>query len=562
MFKLGRKQSWKKVSLLSIIFVVLCLFSSTVTAQLFSNVHELNTSVDETTSVFFLGDISLSGDFQSVQMNTSMDSFKTYFDLLGESVFPTDLHRFSNWEQIYGFPVFSQAKITQVNAYVVNTSMLSGFDSLSFDDISDGVDQILTSYENCSVSVTDGIAVMGSEKQKYSVVHNRSYGIGGLINIPLSDSFPSTGIGFLSDEESILFSFSNGSFLYPFESTIVIQRENQVVQQISNAEKIVLITSQDLVTITQDSLLHFFPLITTDQGAANGSISISKTAHPEKNFLSLITEIETILSEFESVPMDDIVSFQQEQVVEIAPLLSRVFNSGMIIINGTQPLTIDGSMNTNYSIIAGRGSFFSLDINQQASSPVFIQGTPSLLFINDHLFITGETTSTKGVSLPLVSIVFWIIAIFSIVFLFGAKKYHRLHQKQGSEIEILQYRWVKWSLPMLMLFLCFLLTDVAFSARFGLSFFTLLTSQTSSMIVGLFFLVQVVILLILFVLYAVPMQLVHQVICKTTIENKYQTLTKNVLILPFFWIGIQLYLLVLFNIVLSFLPFSTIPMVG
>lgn len=561
MFKMSGKQGLKKTFVLLGALFFLSMFSPCVSAQYLPNTHQIKTAVDETTSVFFLGDISFNGEFQGISMNSSQQSFTEYFTILNNDFFPSALQSFSSWEDVYGFPVFSNTSSQQVNAYVINTTKLSSIKTLSIEDLSESIEQILTIYENCSVNILDGIAFIGSNKTKYGVIHNASYGIGGLLNLTLSDAFPSTTLGFISDQESIISLQTNGSFIHPFESTVELRRNDHVIKRISNQNEITLIKTQNEMTLTQQSLFHFFPLKTNEQAAAYGNVTITRNDNPEKNFLSLLTQLKVTLSEFESLPLEEINTFQEDIILDVAPLLSRFLNSGMIIVNGIEPITIDDTNSVANTIIAGRGPFFTMQIDQQSSPSLSIQGSPYLVFIDDHLYTNSATSSDNGLSLPLFSIFLWIAAIGSILYYMGPKKYHRL-QKPVSEIPMLKNRWLHLLLPILIMFICFLFIDIAFSARFGLSFLSLLSSQTSSTILGIFFLIQLVILAVIFIMYALPAQLFHQMMIKTTIENKYQTLTKNIIILPVFWIGIQLYLIILFNIVLSFLPFSTFNFLG
>lgn len=536
------------------------MISNQASAQLFAETHEIRTIVDETTSVFFLGDISFEGSFQAVRLNSFIDSFSEYIDLLGSSIFPIDLHSFSSWENIYGFPVFSKTTINQVTAYEINMTILSNIDTNSIQDLLTEMDQVIKTYDQVSICVIDGVALIGSDMQAYSVDHFQSYAVGGLFQLELSEDFPSKGLGMISDQASQIYSETDDLFIYPIESNIEIIQNNMTIRKITDSETILLIKSDDNVIISQDSLFHYFPLLTED-AAAKVTVSIKETDTPDSDLLSLFNKMNETLSLFGENPLQEIVSFD-DPLRSMIPLVSQFLNSGIIIVNSTRPISIGETTTSDVHIIAGRGPEFVMNINQQSSAPITLSGASSLLFIDDHLFTDVAQSSDNGVSIPLWSIILWIAAIGSIIYYFIIKKQNKPLIQSEDKIPLLQNRWVKILLPISVIFVCFLIIDLTFSIRFGLSFFSLLGTQTNSMITGLFLLVEIIGLVIIYVLYALPIRFLHDMVCKTIIRNDYQKITKILVILPFFWIGIQLYLLVLFNIILSFLPIASLTSFG
>jgi hypothetical protein len=549
--------NFKRSLFLSVFLIAFILVSQTSSAQLFSDTYEMNASVDENTSVIFLGNIACNGSFQAVSLDSTLESFNEYLDMLQLSIFPSDLSIYSSWDHLYGFPVFSQTVLPQATAYVINTSYLSSIDLNTMADLIEAEEQAITSYENVSIVVTDGLALVGSNQRYYEVHHQGSYGIGGLFQFSFSEEFPSTGLAIISDEQSTLTSATRNSFLYPFESIIEINQGNQTVQRISNAEQILLLNTDEDLILSQNSLIHFYPLLEDSDAAAEASISVSQVDTAESYLSSLINNLNNSLTALNDSSVQNLIS-NNNLLTSFAPLVSNVFNSGIIILNLTQPLTIDDkSININ-SIIAGRGPSFSMTIDQQASSPVRITGDSSLLFLDDHIYNDAGEPSGDGITFPLWSIIFWLGAIVSIIFFIFFKKQHQIINQNEVEPTLLKNGWVRFLSIIFLLLICFIILDVSFSLKFGLSFLTILGMQTNSMVIGIFLLVQILILLLVFVMYALPIQLIHDIICKTMIKNKFQKLTKIVIAIPFFWLGIQLYLLVFFNIILSFLNPSSI----
>lgn len=549
--------SFKKSLFINVLLIIFILLSQTSSAQLFSETYELNTAVDETTSVIFLGDIACNGSFQAISLDSFLESFKEYLDMMQLSIFPSDLHIYSSWDHLYGFPVFSETVLDQATAYVINTSYLLNINLNTMGDLIEAKEQAITTYENVSIAVTEGLALVGSNQRYYEVHHQKSYGIGGLFQFPFSEEFPSTGLGIVSDQESILTTPTKSSFLYPFESIIEIKRDNQTVRHISNSEQVILLKTKEDVMLSQKSFIHFYPLLEDNDAAAEAFVSISQVETAESHLSSLLNNLNTSLSALNDSSVQNLIS-NNELITSLAPLVSNIFNSGIIILNSTQPLTIDDRAVTTTSIFAGRGSSFSITIHQQASSPVMITGDSSLIFLDDHIYNQAADTSENGITFPLWSIIFWIGAIVSIIFFIIYKKQHKILDQNEQEPQLLKNGWVRFFSIIILLLICFIIIDVSFSMRFGLSFFTILGMQTNSMIIGIFLLVQILILVLFFTMYALPIQLIHDMICKTMIQNKFKRLTKIIIAIPFFWLGIQLYLIVFFNILLSFLNLSSL----
>lgn len=558
MFKSKRKKSI--VGNLLILLIIVILVSTQASAQLFDDTHEIETIVDETTSVFFLGDVSFEGSFQAVQMDSFIDSFSEYIELLGSNLFPTDLHSFSYWDTIYGFPVFSKTIINQVTVYEINTTILSSIDASSIHEILLEVDQIITTYDQASIFVSDGIALIGSDIQEYTVDHLEAYAVGGLFQLDISQDFPSKGLGMISDQTSYIYCDTNDLFIYPLESTIEIIQNNQTIRKIIDSETILLIKTTDRAVISQDSLLHYFPLL-SENAIAQVTVSIEETDTPDLDILSLFNKINETFSLLGENPLQEFISFN-DPIQSMIPLISQILNSGIVIVNSTQPITIGETTTSDVNIIASRGPEFVMNIDQQSSAPITLTGFSSLLFIDDHLFTEAAEQSDNGITYPLWSIILWIAAIGSIFYYLLLRKQNKPLIQSEDKIPILQNRWLKIILPICVIFSCFFIIDLTFSIRFGLSFFTLLSMQTNSMITGLFLLVELIGLVIIFIMYALPIRFLHDMICKTIIRNDYQKITKILVIIPVFWIGIQLYLLVLFNIILSFLPISSLTSLG
>jgi hypothetical protein len=551
----------KKITKLSIMLVIIffLLCNPLVSADLFSNEKNLNLDIDESTQLFFLGDISFSGSFQAVDINLSLESYKEYLSLVDTYLGTADLEAFLSLNEVYGFPVFSETKLEQSTVYIINTTLFSVIDQLTPQELLNQLDNYFTMVENASILVKNGVAILGSNVEHFQVDHDQSYGIGGFFQLPLED-FRTNGLGIISDEESIITIPTQTSLFYPFNAKIEITNNEQKTITIADSNTIILVKTNEETELIQDSLLHYFPLPTQETIPTSVTISVTQTDLSTSNPTALIQSVSEALSDFEDVNIEELLSFDQEQ--SVITLASQMFNSGLILINTTQPVNIDDYTIESADVLVGRGPEYIITVNQQQTLPISVTGTSTLLFLNDHIYTYTAKDSENGVALPFFSILLWIGAIISIGLFFFFKQKQRLVDSTNDAIELLQKRWIRILIYAAVFFIFFVLVDLEFSAKFGVSFFSSLNLSIERMFVLIFLLIQLLILAILFVFYALPALFIHDMLSKTLVKNPYQIMTKIIILIPVFWLGLQIYFLVLLNIFLSFVPWSTVMGLG
>lgn len=548
-----------------IIFIGIVLFCSVglgepTYAQLFSDSTML-TTVSETTPFFFFGDINLSGLFKGVKIDYPIDLSDDQAVLLKNYFSSEDVQDFFPMDSLYAFPVFQETTICDVTIHLVNMSFLLALDRFSLEESIEKNDRMFTSFSNASVHIKKGIALFGSNQEKIQVYLNQSYGIGGLFQFPFPIESLTSGLCIFSHQESIMTSKTDTSVLIPFESEIHIISGDEDTFNLSDPNTLILLNTRDSVTLRQDSILHFFPLVSNSIATAEATIIVTESQLLQTNPLSLLNEANDRISEIDDMALSDLFLLDHE-LDSLMTLVSYVLNSGIVVLNSSQPIMIDDVQIPSASILAGRGPEYSIILNQQTTLPVLITGTSSLIFINDHIYTPSAKTVDKGITLPFWSILLWIAAIISILYYWSVKKQHRLINEDNEEPKIIQKKWVRVVLYSSIFLICFVLIDWEFSFRFGISFFTIISLQVEMLLIIILLLVQLLVLTLLFTLYALPALLVHTMIFRTTIKNKYHFFTKLIIPVPLVWIGIQIYFLVLFNIFLLMIPISSFPGFG
>lgn len=545
-----------------VIVLLLCsLVTPSVNAQLFSESSSIQFSTHESTPVFVLGNLSLSGSFQGIEFDEISSLIQESTLTLEETLGTLDIPDFTVLTTVYGFPLFSETIIDDATVYLVNTTYLSSITDYSSVELLSLQNEIISSFSNVSITVNKGIAFFGSNTSTYDVEFEESYGLGGIFQLPFSDQFFSQGLGIVSDQQSLFSVPSDTSLLYPYQSEIMIRDGNKILTTVSQSDQLLLLKTTDDTTIQQKSTVHFFPLPTSEPTSSKATLTISDGDPSSETLNILFKNLSETISQIDDTEDQSVLPIP-DQFELFTPYLSQIFDGGLIILNASEELLVEETSILNPTLILARGPEFSLTLDQKESLPISLNGESTLLFVNDHFYSSNAQQSETGIALPLLSIILWIAAVVSIIFYWSAKTQKKLVSQPDEKPAILQNRWIRILLYGVVLVILFLLIDQQFSSQFGLSLLTLPATQNDTIIPLVFFLIQCVILLFFFLMYAFPSILIHNVLCKTTIRNSYQFLTKILVFLPVFWIGMQLYFLILFNIFLSFISIPSINGLG
>jgi hypothetical protein len=543
-----------------ILFCSIGLAEST-NGQIFSEYDQLKLSVNNLTPMFFLGDISLTGSFQGIALEYPLEVSNEHLFLL-EQYFPSeDIQNFASIDELHSFPVFADTIIPDATVYLINTSIFSDINQFINPELIDDIDSYLTSFSSVSIHITKGIALFGSDVERMQVDLDPSYGIGGLFQFPFPEDSSTTGLGILSDQQSTITVQTDTSVLYPFESEVQIKSKDDINITISDPNILLFINTNDAVTLYQDSVFHFFPTVIDEISTAEAEIILTETKDLAMDPSSLLNELHHLISDIDDNLLTDFLPSDQE-FDSIITLISKVLNCGIVVLNSSQSILIDEVQIPPPTVLVGRGSDYTITMKQQLSSPIQISGRSSLIFLDDHIYISNLAVEDKGISLPFWSILLYSIAAVSILCYVFVKKKRCFISENIDEPQLVRKRWFRFLLYIGLFLIFFVLVDWEFSFRFGISFFTLLSLQTETLFIIIFLLAQLLIILLLLVLYALPGLIIHNMICKTTLKNRYQFFTKILVILPLFWFGIQIYFLVLFNVFLSFLPLSSLVGLG
>lgn len=559
---LNNQKKIEKTSVILAISIILFSFMlmPLVSADLFSSSKDLKVNIDETSQLFFLGDISFFGSFLGMDLNLSLDAYAEYLSLIDEYISDSsDLQEFLTIDDVYGIPVFSESTLEQSTVFIVNTTLFSIVDELNPPELLDQLDHYFISVEHASITVTEGVAILGSDVQEFQVHHDGSYGFGGFFQLPFNE-FPANGLGIISDQETIITVPSQTSLFYPFNAKIEIISTDDTRYTITDQNTIILVKSIDTTEVIQESLIHYFPLPDERVNDAEVTISVTETDLSNANPTMLIQSVTNQVSDFSDINTEHIFSFDQEQ--SVITLFSNLFNSGLILLNVTQPVEIDDNTFESAELLAGRGPEYVITVDQQKTLPIAIEGSSSLIFLNDHIHTETAKNSENGVILPLFSIILWIGAVMSILFYFHLKQNHQLIESTRDEPEILRKKGIRILSYTLTFLIFFILVDLEFSFQFGISFFSSMNTSINGFFVIILLLVQFLILAFIGFLYALPSLIIHNNVFKTLVKNKYNFLTRFLLLFPIFWLGLQIYFLVILNIFLSFVPWSSIMGLG
>jgi len=257
--------------------------------------------------------------------------------------------------------------------------------------------------------------------------------------------------------------------------------------------------------IIQDSAVNLFPLI-TNQTYESMRISISPSDFNSDILLSIFSDFSNSNIEFGEISdfSDKILEFES-----IITPLSSMINGCMVLLNSNETFIIDDTSQIFSNIVFARATSFDVTLSPSTHTPI-ISGDYKLIFLGDHLYSTQAKYSDTGVTLPIIFIVIWIIAI---VLLILFKFYFERIKKYFIKKEIDEPRDLKIKnyiiiFHIIFLILAFILMDREISFQFGFSAIDAIIGQGLSLISLAFIAVELVIWIMGFFILAIPIRII------------------------------------------------------
>ena len=525
--------------IIATLLIVCCflLLTLSVSAQLLSPTVQFQGSFDLDATSVFLGSMDIDVSFHGF---SSSD-----FDLTQSDMFPEDIaiHPFLKAITI---PDLQSVKVLDINNLPVEleNATMQDFSTLLTSDV-------LPTYSQVTLQTTD-FSLVGLTEGTMDLDSSFHYGIAGFAQFPITDE-PMPFFLLVTNHALTMSHQGSSAMLMQLEdsgSVQLLSNDGDLLTSSSDSSVIYLIGDPSF-SILQQGSVSFYPLSSTSDDHID--IIIEEADLQDASLLPLV---DNISSSFSAFGEDDDSDFMGniEDFSDIIDMASSIINGGMIIYETDEPVLIDDNQHTFSTFGFLRGSHTEVSY-QPVDETIEVAGEFKLIFLGDHFYTTQAPTDEHGITVPILIILLWIIAL---VFFFVRKMYLPTPVKEELSKQLKRYALI---IHIIIIITTFILVDYEIGFQFGASFFSLLASQGFTLLLGIFLAVQLLMWVLGYLLMAFPMGLLANTILRYFgIDKQGKGLGKAVGIL-FIWVFTAFYVKLILNLALYWIsPENLFPM--
>lgn len=455
---------------------ILVLFTVSVNAQILSPVSHLEGRIDTNTNSFFMGRTSVSGTFEGCQL----DSF-------GDITF---------FKEINALPLFGSSTIEDIDSVLIVD--IQELENKSLEDIAN---LSVEKFSNVKLSTESGISLIGTTGGEIELQSELDFAFSTILS---SDIILGSTIPFLtlittskiqthhSGQLSLLIQFSNQSGI------VVEDSDGNVIWDDDSTNKLFLIDDASF-TVTQDSSIYLFPLISPDNKTPI-ELSLTPTDAKSIDIFGLIEEVSSSFSDFGEM---DITALT-ENIQGLDELISTAYaiaNGAMIFTEFNGTFQVDNSPQTFSGIGFARGNQFDVSISPETQEAT-IEGEYKMIFLGDHLYTPQAKESENGVAFPFLLFIIWILAFCLYLFF---RFYIKINVNVELDEKIKRYTMI---FHIVALIIAFILMDREISFQFGISAIDAILGQGVSLISAAFIGIELIIWVLGFILLAIPVRII------------------------------------------------------
>jgi uncharacterized membrane protein YidH (DUF202 family) len=521
---------------------IMMVTSVVVSAQNTDNESGLYTELSSENMVFSLGFIQANGLIQGIPA----EGFIEGFDNLSSNSSIDQYVPISLFENLHIFPfVGSTSEMEIENVTIIPQEIFEKNDSVDFIDDMNEID----SFSAITITLSDGLFLIGIDDEPVSYHYEHETSLSGFLSFPFEEFNDVNSFFSLTETLSTAQFDYNGSYLmiYPFSEQYTIEIASAMgdILWTNGPSQSILLLKNNGFSLQEHSYIHILPL------PSSTSSTFQYTIQPSENtpdITSMLDHIDVFGEEidFNTIPFLS----DSDQGTQLITSLSSMLNGGILFINHSGPVEIDGSTQSFQQF-----GFTRVDQATVTTTPswITVQADYNLVFLGDHFYSSQATGSETGVSLPIIPIILWIIAIgLLLVFIL-------FHVKKDTIYGITDHRikYLSLTLHITGYIAAFILLDFAISHQFGISLFTEVSLNGMSLVAGIFLLIQLILFLIGFLLFAFPLGIIASKIMEYFgFDKNYRHGMKTFTALSI-WPFISLYLTMFINVVLLiFNPFN------
>jgi hypothetical protein len=519
----------KKTLLLIGILTIVSMMVPSANA-VFTSSHELSGTLSKDTNAFFIGKTQINGTFTGFPMKQLVNS--------------------SIVQDMGGFPLIGACTIANLDAVIVaediNITNANSLEELFFHYFDH-----ITQYSDVDITTDNGLFLLGINQGHLTVSSNLNYAITTFI--PLEIIPDTTTRFFLTATNKPLTMQCSGDITVlttiSDTGTIRVKDRNGATLWTSTSPNNYLVIQEKKFSVTQHPPLSIFPL--NDVSSTTPlKLSISPADPRDIDVTQLIENVSIALENFGEGTTSEFIKNLNE-LVTLIQATSLVANGAMVFLQTNDTVTIDHSEQQFISV--GFARFNTLEItNVDSTSEPTIQADCTLISLGNHFYVPQAKRTSDGIVFPYELLIIWILALCVFI-------YVRFFLKPAVDIKrdesIKRYAIF---LHIIVFIISFLLLDFEINSLFGISAFTLLSLQGFSAITGAFFLLELIIWVLGYIILAIPLQLLVYSALRLLRIGKGGTGIRKAIGDLSIWVFCGFYLLLFINILFSLIHLNSL----
>lgn len=535
--------------------ILLCNMAS---GQFISPTANLDVEIEQPTVGVFLGKTELKGSFNGYETELPLNfsdiveltTFPIFYDILD------DLFDVSILQNLNIFPILGSCyfeNIEHVTIVDIQKIQQLDLDSITPEDLFDFIDVIIT-YSNVSVNALDGLFVMGTGTDNVTVNTELNFAISAIAQIGSTEGNETPLLALIANEQIPLHYEGNSVAITKLndQGNITLSNNGTVIWKGDSTGKVFLLNDNNIKLI-QESIFYAFSLSKNEQEIATLSIEPANSGYI--NTTSLISEISNTSTGIEQFNLTSFTGYigEYQELIETA---SMIVNGGMVLIGTNDSIVIDNTKQEFENFGFARGNEFTVTIDGGNQPKASISGNYKLIFLGDHLYTAQAKESENGLSFPIIIVILWIVAIA----LFLIFKYHlKFETNKNLEEKIKKYAFI---FHIGALILSFILLDREISYQFGISALDAIFGAGIPLILLALLLVELIMWVIGYVSFAIPITLISKQGLKTIgIGKAGKGISKGIGAISI-WVFCAIYVKLFVNIIFLFINPSMIIPIG
>jgi hypothetical protein len=514
--------------------LIFFLMISTSATAVFSSTYTLKGTLDGDTSVFFLGKTAIIGNSPGLPMEQIIDSPLV--------------------QEMNAFPLVAASTIANLDSVIV-VEDVDITKTPSLEELYRIYADHITEYSDVTITTSSGVFLLGIDQGTMHVSTRLPYAITSFLPFEITPNFISRFFVTATLVPITIQCTGNFSVLARLSNTgtLQIQDTHRQILWTGGANNTYLVFHKNVYSVIQQPPLFLFPLHTSSS-AASLSFSITPADNQDISMEHLIKNVSGIVQNLGDLNSKEIVN-TFTALHDFSATTCLITNGAMFLLQTNDTITIDET-SQQFSKI-GFARFSSLNVvGSETSEGPTIQGDSNLVFLGNHFYNTRSKHSSNGTAFPFEIVILWIVALC--VFL-------SVHFFLRREINEYRTNWLKryaFIFHIILLAITILLLDFEVYGQFGISAFTALFTQGFCTIASVFILVELIMWVLGYLLFAIPIRiLLNSGLRFLGIGKAGNGIGKGIGVLSI-WVFCGLYLILILNIIISFIHFDVFPMVG